>query len=150
MAVRSLLESGIRESIVERARRLTPTSAARWGSMDAARMMRHCAEALRGSLGDVRHQPLGRRLFHTWLVKRLIFRVLPFPKNAPTAPELRIEQDVELQPEVARFADLVNRYGALPSPDPRVEHPLFGPLTQAEWAELEYKHVNHHLRQFGV
>jgi hypothetical protein len=150
MAVRSLLESAIRASIVERATRLTPTSTARWGSMDAPRMMRHCVEALRGSLGDVHHESVGKRFFHTWLVKRLVFRVLPFPRNAPTVPELRVAQDVELQPEVDCFAELVGRYAALPAADRRVEHPLFGPLTQAEWAELEYRHLDHHLRQFGV
>jgi hypothetical protein len=118
--------------------------------MDASQMMRHCAEALRGSLGEVRHQPLGKRLFHTRAMKFLVFRVLPFPKNVPTAPELRMTEPAVLDAERARFVGLVNRYAALPVLDPLIEHPFFGVLTQREWGELEYKHLDHHLRQFGV
>jgi len=150
MPVRTLLDSETRASIVERAARLSAKTAGRWGSMDASQMMRHCAEALRGSLGEVRHQPLGKRLFHTRAMKFLVFRVLPFPKNAPTAPELRRTEAAVLDAERTRFVELVNRYAALPAADPLVEHPFFGVLTQREWAELEFKHLDHHLRQFGV
>ena len=30
------------------------------------------------------------------------------------------------------------------------EHPFFGPLTSAEWDRLQWKHLDHHLRQFGA
>ena len=29
-------------------------------------------------------------------------------------------------------------------------HPFFGEITPAEWAMGMYKHLDHHLRQFGV
>lgn len=149
MAIHTLLDSRDRASLLDRVARLQPGAPPRWGHMDAPQMLRHCAEALRGSLGDVRHQPLGRRIFHTRLVKYLVIRVLPFPKGAPTAPELRVTEPASFEAERARFCELVARYGA-PAPDDPAEHPLFGVLTRAQWGELEFKHLDHHLRQFGA
>ncbi len=146
----TLLDAQDRASLIERAGQLVLTSPPRWGQMDAPQMVRHCAEALRGSLGDVRHRPLGRRLFHTRLVKHLFLRVLPFPKGAPTSPELRMTEPAELEAERGRFVELLGRYATPPPGDGRAEHPLFGVLSREEWAVLEYKHLDHHLRQFGV
>ena len=150
MAIHTLLDSQDRASLLERAARLKPETSPRWGRMDAPQMVRHCVEALRGSLGDVQHRPLGRRLFHTRLAKYLIIRALPFPRSAPTAPELRITEPADLEAERRRLGDLVGRYAAPLETDARAEHPLFGILSREEWAELEYKHVDHHLAQFGV
>ena len=30
------------------------------------------------------------------------------------------------------------------------EHPFFGPLTNGEWNALQWKHIKHHLKQFGL
>ncbi len=30
------------------------------------------------------------------------------------------------------------------------KHPLFGPLSGEEWGALSWKHLDYHLRQFGV
>jgi hypothetical protein len=151
MSLRTLLNASDRGSILERVALVRRDATARWGAMDASQMMRHLAEALGASLGDVHHQPYNRPLFHTRIVKYVFIRVLPFPRNAPTAPELRIVEAAELDVERARVTELLVRYGEQPSDaDPHVEHPLFGPMSHAEWAELEYKHVDHHLRQFGM
>ena len=150
MAIHTLLDSQDRASLLDRAARLKPEMSARWGHMDAPQMVRHCAEALRMSLGEVHPRPLGRRLFHTRLAKYLIIRIFPFPKGAPTAPELRITEPAVLEPERGRLGELVGRYGAPTEGDTRAEHPLFGVLSREEWAELQYRHVDHHLRQFGV
>ncbi len=149
MAIHTLLDEHDRAFLLERGARLTPDLVPRWGRMNAAQMVRHCVEALRGSVGDVHHAPLGRHLFHTRLVRRLFIRAVPFPRNAPTAPELRVTEPAVLDAERERLIALVGRYGR-PEADVGAEHPLFGVLTRDEWAELEYKHIDHHFRQFGV
>ena len=83
-------------------------------------------------------------------MRHLVLRVLPFPRNAPTAPELRMTGAADFDAERGRLHDLVRRYRAEPDRGVRAEHPLFGVLSREEWAELEYKHLDHHLRQFGV
>jgi oxepin-CoA hydrolase/3-oxo-5,6-dehydrosuberyl-CoA semialdehyde dehydrogenase len=32
----------------------------------------------------------------------------------------------------------------------RRTHPIFGPMSYEEWHRAHYKHVHHHLLQFGV
>jgi hypothetical protein len=150
MAVHTLLQPQDRASLLERAARLKPNTSPKWGRMDAPQMVRHCAEALRMSLGEIHPRPLGKRLFHTRLAKRLIISVFPFPKGAPTAPELRVTGPAVLEAERVRLGEFVGRYAQPPQSDARAEHPLFGVLSREEWAELQYKHVDHHLTQFGM
>jgi hypothetical protein len=150
MTIHTLLDEHDRVAILERAGRLRAETPPRWGRMDAAQMLQHCAEALAASLGDIHHQPLGKPLFHTRLVKYLVIRVLPFPKNAPTAPELRVASPAVFDAERTRLAAFVRRYANAADPGVSAEHPLFGILAPQEWGELEYKHLDHHLRQFGV
>lgn len=150
MAIHTLHDSNDRKSLLDRAARLTPEAAPRWGQMNAGQMMRHCVEALRSSLGEVTSKPLGRRLLHTRLAKYIIFRFVPMPRNAPTAPELRVTGPASLEAERERLVAYIGRYAAPPDDSLRAEHSLFGVLSREEWAVLEYKHIDHHLRQFGV
>jgi hypothetical protein len=83
-------------------------------------------------------------------VKHLFLYVLPIPKGVPTAPELLAREPAPWAEERAQLAALVARFGGAPARAAWPEHPLFGPLTAHEWGTLTYKHVDHHLRQFGV
>jgi hypothetical protein len=150
MAVRTLLSTEDRAGLLARMDSLEPEARPRWGRMDAAQMLRHVAECLRMAIGELRTAPLGKRLFHTRLAKHLILRTLPFPKGAPTAPELRVKDAAVFETERSRVRELLQRF-ADPALSPGgSEHPLFGVLSREEWAELQHKHTSHHLQQFGV
>jgi hypothetical protein len=30
------------------------------------------------------------------------------------------------------------------------KHPVFGKLTKEQWSKATWKHIDHHLKQFGV
>jgi hypothetical protein len=78
----------------------------------------------------------------------LIIYVFPFPKSAPTAPELKARAATNLQAEIAAITDLLERFAG---PPPRlVPHPAFGELSPETWGVLIYKHMAHHLEQFGL
>ena len=84
-------------------------------------------------------------------LKQLILYVFPFPKSAPTAPELLARCDAaDLQTEVAAFVTLSERIASRPASERWPEHPAFGPLSHKGWGRLVWKHTEHHLRQFGV
>lgn len=118
--------------------------------MSAPQMLAHCADALRMAYGDLpcapKHVPLAR----LGVVKWLALHVLPFPKGAPTAPELRARAPLEWGAEREDVQRLIERFGDEVSRESWPDHPLFGPLTGAEWGHLAWKHLDHHLRQFGV
>ena len=87
-----------------------------------------------------------------WIVKPLALKDdAPMRRNSPTIPDLVIQDERDLGRERERLAGLIDRFAA-GGPAGCTQHPhsFFGPLTPDEWAILMYKHLDHHLRQFGV
>jgi hypothetical protein len=72
-------------------------------------------------------------------------------RNSPTAPFLIVHEEPEFIAERARLSTLVDRF-ANGGPTTCTTHPhtFFGSMTPEQWAILMYKHVDHHLRQFGA
>lgn len=148
--MRSILNESDRAAITSRVRSLSASSTARWGSMDVAGMLRHLHLAARMAVGEMQIPSANKRAFQVFPLKHLIIYVLPFPKGAPTAAELKPTADVSLEEERAAVLELLERIGTGPREGVGPDHPLFGPLTWGQWGAATYKHVDHHLKQFGV
>jgi hypothetical protein len=77
----------------------------------------------------------------------------PIRRNSPSAPELFTADSTQADFEHER-AQLVTAVDSFATRGAaccsRHPHPFFGPLKAEQWAILMYKHVDHHLRQFGV
>jgi hypothetical protein len=132
-----------------RLEQLTPDAAARWGRMNAPQMVCHCTDALKMVTGELPTSP--RKLpIRFPPLKQLVIYALPFPKGAPTAPELLERRPQEWSGEVQalrrEFDSLVRRGRS----GPFVAHPAFGKLTPTAWGVLIYRHMDHHFRQFGI
>ena len=128
---------------------LTPLTPPQWGRFDAPGMVAHLTDCLRMATGEL-PVPAKKLPIRFTALKQLIIYVLPFPKGAPTAPELIARRPVDWHGELddlRRELDGVVERG--PS-GPLVPHPAFGELTATTWGVLVYKHMDHHLRQFGV
>ena len=120
--------------------------------MSAAQAVAHCVGGLEQALGD-RKPPrmfVGRVL--GWAIKPLALgNDEPMKRNAPTVPELVVADDRDLDVERTRLLALLDRVVATgPSGCTTHPHSFFGRLAPDEWAVLMYKHLDHHLRQFGV
>ena len=75
----------------------------------------------------------------------------PWKPGMPTAPEFKIANPREFEAEKKALRDLVERFGAGgPSVLTTQPHPFFGPLTAEEWQALQWRHLDHHLRQFSA
>jgi hypothetical protein len=86
--MRTLLDAADREAILGRLATLTPTSPRQWGSLSVTGMLCHLQESTRMALGEVEVKPRGKKAFQIFPLKQLLLYVVPFPKGAPTAPEL--------------------------------------------------------------
>lgn len=150
MAAPTLLAETDRDALLARLARVKPGTPPRWGRMNAGQMLHHLAEAQRMALGELAVRPRVKRLFRTRLAKYLFIRTLPIPKGIPTAPELLSRDRFDFSAERARLIGAIARFASVPGTGRGPEHPLFGVLTWPEWGLLQYKHVDHHLRQFGV
>jgi hypothetical protein len=147
----SLFNPGDRDALARRLAELEPDAPRRWGRMDPAQMLRHCAIALGDALGDrpVKQAFLGRLV--TPLIRGQVFGDKPFRRGAPTDPLYVVRDPRDFEAERSRLATLIDRVvqrGAVRTDG--MVHPFFGRLSGDQWGRLIYKHFDHHLRQFGV
>jgi hypothetical protein len=144
----SLRNETVRNGLMQRLQSLTPTAKPQWGKLDAPRLMCHLGDALAMALGEISTTPVNCKAFHLFPLKHLILYVLPFPKGGPTAPELLSSLPDTFEADRQRVEMLICRLAAAPRVQ-GAEHPFLGPLTNEEWNVLQWKHINHHLKQFG-
>lgn len=148
--MRSILNEGDRADIDRRLRSLSVSSTRRWGSMDVTSMLQHLRRSALMTLGELSVPSVNKRAFHVFPLKHLILYVLPFPKGAPTAPELKPVDAESFEEERAALLKLLEQIGTGLRDGVGPAHPLFGPLSWREWGVVTYKHADHHLKQFGA
>ena len=146
----SILNEADRAAILRRLGTVNDASAARWGRMNVQAMLTHLSRAARMALGELPVACKGKRAFQVFPLKQLLLHVAPFPKGAPTAPELLVAEAGSVDATRAELRTLIDRIGTGPRDGAGPPHPLFGPLTRQEWGVATYKHIDHHLRQFGA
>lgn len=146
----SILTETDRAEIFTRLHSLTSASTRKWGSLEVTGMLKHLRLSADMTLGDLQVPSSNKRVFQVFPLKHLILYVLPFPKGAPTAAELKPADSAEFEEERAALLGLLERIGTGPSEGMGPAHPLFGPLTWREWGVVTYKHADHHLKQFGA
>jgi hypothetical protein len=149
--MQSLFDPSTVGNIKGRIDRLRLDSPRQWGRMTPAQALAHCAATMELAVGDQKPPRMfvGRLLGP--LVKNKALGPEPMRKNAPTDKRLIVTGDPGLDAERRRLVDLIDRFWASGA-DGCTTHPhtFFGPLTPDEWAVLMYKHLDHHLRQFGA
>jgi hypothetical protein len=86
------------------------------------------------------------------IVKPLVLRTdQPMRRNSPTVKGLVVQDDRDFAKERERLCIMIDRFTSLgPQGRTGVAHSFFGPMTPQEWGILMYKHLDHHLRQFGA
>jgi hypothetical protein len=144
----SLLNVSDREAMTARLHQLTPDALRQWGRMTAHEAVCHMSDQLRVGLGDLSaggKPGLLARTLGKWVVLHL---PLPTPRGRiQTVPAMQTARPTGWGTDLAACAELIQRVGAGYASG---GHPVFGQMTPAEWGILAYKHLDHHLRQFGV
>src|SRR5262245_9566620 len=146
----SILNESDRTALLNRMHSLTASSTRQWGQMSVVGMLQHLSLSARMALGELPVASVNKRPFQMFPLKHLLLYVLPFPKGAPTAGELRPDGAAAFDEERAILVNLLEQIGTGPKGGTGPAHPLFGPLSRREWGVVTYKHVNHHLKQFGA
>jgi len=144
----SVLVERDRDTLLARFRKLAPEHQPLWGRLSAKKMVCHLGDQLAVALGDIPSEPKGSLLTNTvakWLVLYVPF---PAPKGkVKTVPEMLTTQPSDWGKDTARFESLLSR---LVDAKALAPHPAFGKLSHSQWGILAAKHIDHHLRQFGV
>ena len=119
--------------------------------MSVAQALAHCSAAMEVAVGDkCPPRVLIGRLVGP-LVKSMMSNEKPLEQNMPTDKSFIVSDARELVRERERLGGLIDRF-AEGGAEGCTKHPhsFFGRLTPLEWATGMYKHLDHHLRQFGV
>ncbi|MDX1502787.1 MAG: DUF1569 domain-containing protein [Thermoanaerobaculia bacterium] len=146
----SFFDEPTRRRIVERLRGLTPATPARWGKMNAPRMVAHLTDQMSHTLGDVATRPVPGIL--RWRpVRAVVLYWLPWPRGrAKGPPEAFVTRPAEWSTDLERLVGLVERMGGRDPGGEWPDHALFGRMSGDDWGFFCQKHFDHHLRQFGV
>lgn len=147
----SLADTAVRDQILARIAAVQPDSPRQWGRMTAHGMLCHLADSFLGVTGDRPIEPATSFLGRTLMKWGALYLPFPWPKGVPTRPEVDQEQrgtpPTDFQRDKARLLDAFHRF-AKHDMSGRA-HPIFGPLTNAQWQRWGYLHLDHHLRQFS-
>lgn len=150
--MKTLYQAATIVEVKERLARLGPESERLWGKMTAPQAMAHCAAGMEWAVGDTKPPRMFVGRIMGTIVKPMVLRdAEPMRRNSPTSKDLIVQDDRDLATETERLRGLIERFAAAgPQGCTRHPHSFFGPLTPEEWGILMYKHLDHHLRQFGV
>jgi len=149
--MKNLFEAETVSEVLARIEKLQPSSRRLWGKMDVAQMLAHCSAAMDMATGESKLPRvfIGRLIGP--LMKSVYTNEKPFGRNSPTAKELVFANPCNFAREQEQLSKKVRQfYQGGEAKCTRHAHPFFGSLTPQEWSRGMYKHLDHHLRQFGA
>ncbi len=149
--MKNLFEQETVNEVITRIDTLQPSSSRQWGKMDAAQMMAHCSVAMDMASGrlNLPRMFIGRLIAPFF--KSVFTNEKPFDKNSPTGKEFVVADARDFPREREQLKLKVRQFceGGVTGCT-RHPHPFFGALTPEAWSRGMYKHLDHHLRQFGA
>jgi hypothetical protein len=152
MALPNIFSSSVAEEVIQRIDLLVPTAQPLWGTMNAAQMLAHLNVTYEMIFDDKHPKPgMFMRLILKGLVKKKVVTEVPYTKSSRTAPQFLMTGDKDFDAEKQRLIDYIRKVQELGEAyfDGKESH-SFGVLNITEWNVMLYKHLNHHLSQFGV
>lgn len=149
MEIKNLFDPSVKQEIVNRINKLTPESQRQWGKMNVAQMLAHLQMPMGVALGTNTVKGNWFMKLILPLFKKMLYDEKPWKQGLPTdktfvmtgtEKDFTTEKNLLLD-KVSRFteANMVNE-----------KHPVFGKLTKEQWSKATWKHIDHHLKQFGV
>lgn len=138
--------------IIARIDKLQASSQALWGKMGVAQMLAHCNVSYEMAYENIHPKPGAfQKFIMKTFVKNIVVKDKPYKRSSQTAPAFIIQDDRNFENEKKRLIDYVNKTLQLgESHFQNKESHSFGRLNSNEWNTMFYKHLDHHLSQFGV
>ncbi|MFM9910615.1 MAG: DUF1569 domain-containing protein [Chitinophagaceae bacterium] len=152
MPLPNIFTKDVSDKIIERINRLTPSTPASWGKMSVSQMLAHCNVTYEMAYETKHPKPnFFMRFFLKTFIKKIVTGEAPYKHNSQTAPAFIIKENKDFEAEKLRLINYINKtQQSGESHFENKESLSFGPLNKTEWNNLFYKHLDHHLSQFGV
>ncbi len=150
--MKSLFEADSKEEILNRINQLSDTSTPQWGIMNIDQMLYHCQGPLEVAIG--------KKQLNTEIgfMKKLVFKLFKsslyndksWKENMPTARDYIAKGKYNFNEQKTKLEAVIEEFSLLKEKSNWPAHPFFGKLTTEQWGKSQYKHLDHHLKQFGV
>ena len=150
--MKSLFNRDDHQEILDRIEKLNEKTSAIWGKMSVDQMLKHCQVPLDVA---IEKKELNSKI---GFMKKLLFKAFKptmyndklWNQNIPTAKEYIITQKHDFHTEKEQLKNVINEFHTLKTKTNWPKHPFFGNFTTEQWGKLQYKHLDHHFRQFDV
>lgn len=150
--MKSLFDTSTQQEVLQRIDNLNNNTKAQWGKMNVDQMLKHCQGPLEVA---IENKQLNSKI---GFMKKIIFKAFKptmyndklWGHNIPTVKEYVITKGHNFDTEKIELKKVIHEFSALKAKDNWPKHPLFGRFTPEQWGKLQYKHLDHHFRQFNV
>ena len=140
------------KNIIDRIHTLTPITLSQWGKMTVSQMLLHCQQPIKVAYGTLQLEPKPLlAFFFGKSAKKKLTNKQPFGKGMPTSKEFKITHEPDFETSKKELIELVTIFAKDGHAAIKIEkHPFFGKMTMHEWDLMQWKHLDHHLKQFGA
>lgn len=145
----SIFNPSDNQLMIERINKLSPTTRALWGTMYVDQMLSHCNAAVEVAFGE--------KVVTVNFLMRLLGKVLKnkifnndFNKNSPTAKEFIFRERYDFEQSKNKLIQSFSKFAKGHETIKVLNHPFWGKMTHDDWNKLMWRHLDHHLKQFGV
>lgn len=152
MALPNIFTSDVSDKIISRINNLKPSTQANWGKMNVSQMLAHCNVTYEMTFENIHPKPNAfLKFIFKMIVKKKVVTELPYQQNGKTALAFIIKEEKDFENEKVRLINHISKTKELGEKhfDNKESH-SFGILSKTEWSNMFYKHLDHHLTQFGV
>jgi hypothetical protein len=147
--MQSIFQSEAFQEIKNRLEQLDENTPAQWGKMNVAQMLWHCQGPL-----NIILEKKNYGLKPNWLIKtffkKSMYNDKPWRHSLPTVPVFKVQSDKDFNIEITNLVHLLDELYNQKERNDWKAHPSFGDFTKDQWGQMQYKHLDHHLKQFGV
>jgi hypothetical protein len=146
--MKSLFDENNCNEILNRLYKTNENMKPEWGKMNVSQMLFHCQLPLKIAL---KSEPI-KSSFNPFMrfFKKSLYNDKPWRKNLPTAKSFKITEDKNFKKEKEALESMIVAFQAKRNQTKWNPHPIFGEFTSEQWGKMQYKHLDHHFRQFGV
>lgn len=149
MEVKSIFDPSVKKEIIDRINNISPETQSKWGKMDAAQMFAHCRLPLQVVMGqrNIKSNIIQKLIFP--LFKSILYNDKPYKHGLPTDKSyITTGTSKDFKEEKQNLIEQLKSFSETSAVVEK--HPVFGKLTKEQWSKATWKHLDHHLKQFGV
>lgn len=149
MQMKTLFDTQTQQEIFKRIENLNSNSQRKWGTMSVSQMLKHMNIAFSVPINKIQ-LPKDKLyiLSANPIARKLLIDIIPWPKNMVTAKDFIVKDDPAFEQAKVELVATIHAFQS--SNDFSGSHPVFGIMDKTSWGKAMYKHLDHHLKQFGV